>query len=123
MMRWTTIFLAAWILFAAAPLDAQQLQPAPAADPASPALADIMTGTQLRHLKLAYSGKVVNCPLADYELGRIQQSFDAAARLYPEYKGVPLAKLIKQESEPPLAELRRAIDANAAMVSGRPSPG
>jgi hypothetical protein len=70
MMRWMTISLAAWLLFAAAPSDAQQPQPAPAADPASPALADIMTGTQLRHLKLAYSGKVVNWPLADYELGR-----------------------------------------------------
>ena len=35
-------------------------------------------------------------PLAAYELDLIQQSFDAAARLYPVFKGVPVAELIKQ---------------------------
>ena len=70
-----------------------------------------MSATQLRHLKLAYSGKVMNWPLAGHELGLIQQSFDAAARHYQVFKGIPLADLIKQESEPPLADLRRAIDA------------
>jgi hypothetical protein len=104
-----TISLVACVFFAATSLDAQQSQPAPATEPATPTLADIMSGTQLRHLKLAYSGKVVNWPLAGYELGLIQQSFDRAARLYPEFRGIPFAQLIKQESEPPLAELRRAV--------------
>lgn len=36
-------------------------------------------------------------PLAAYELDLIQQSFDAAARLYPVFKGVPVAELIKQK--------------------------
>jgi hypothetical protein len=99
------------VLAAVVRLDAQQAQPAPVADPAVPALADIMSTTQLRHLKLAYAGKVENWPLAGYELGLIQQSFDAAARRYPVFKDIPLADLIKQESEPPLADLRRAIDA------------
>ena len=102
---------AAVVLAAAVPLVAQQPQPAPAVAPAGPTLADIMSTTQLRHLKLAYSGKVVNWPLAGYELGLIQQSFDEAARLYPVFNGLPLAELIKQESAPPLADLRRAIDA------------
>src|SRR6187397_2065845 len=79
------------------PLDAQQ-----------PVLADIMSGTQFRHLKLAYSGKVKNWQLADYELGRIQQSFADAAQLYPVFKNIPLAELIKSESEPPLADLRKS---------------
>jgi hypothetical protein len=105
---------AAAALAAVVRLDAQQSQPAPVADPASPALADIMSTTQLRHLKLAYSGKVVNWALAGYELGLIQQSFDSAARHYPVFKGIPLADLIKQESEPPLADLRRAIDAKSS---------
>jgi hypothetical protein len=65
----------------------------------------------LRHLKLAYSGKVKNWQLADYELGRIQQSFADAAQLYPVFKNIPLAELIKSESEPPLADLRKSIDA------------
>jgi hypothetical protein len=72
-----------------------------------------MSATRLRHLKLAYSGKVVNWSLAAFELGLIHQSFDATARLYPEFKGVPLAQLIKQESEPPFADLRRPIDAKS----------
>jgi hypothetical protein len=37
-------------------------------------------------------------PLAAYELDLIQQSFDAAARLYPVFKGVPVAELIKQRN-------------------------
>jgi hypothetical protein len=49
---------AAALLAAVVPLEAQQ--PHPAVAPASPGLADIMSATQLRHLKLAYSGKVVN---------------------------------------------------------------
>ena len=101
---------AAAMVAAAMPLAAQQPQSAPAAGTTSPALADIMSTTQLRHFKLAYSGKVGNWSLAGYELGLIQQSFDAAARLYPMFKSVPQAELIKQESEPPLADLRRAID-------------
>ena len=69
-----------------------------------------MSATQWRHLKLAYSGKVGNWPLANYELGQIQQSFSAAAELYPTHQGVPLAQLIKDESGPPLADLGKAIE-------------
>jgi hypothetical protein len=107
----TLCVVATAVLAAVVPLDAQQPQPAPATAAGAPALADIMSTTQLRHLKLAYSGKVVNWPLAGYELGLIQQSFDEAARLYPVFNGLPLAELIKQQSAPPLADLRRAIDA------------
>ena len=109
-----TIFVAATAAIAAVapqPLDAQQSQPGSTSAPYLPVLADIMSGTQLRHLKLAYSGKVKNWQLADYELGQIQQSFADAARLYPVFKNIPLAELIKNESEPPLADLRKAIDA------------
>ena len=60
------------------PLGAEQSQPAATTDPATPSLADIMTGIQLRHLKLAYSGRVKNWPLAGYELDLIQQSLDTA---------------------------------------------
>src|SRR3954451_8276540 len=73
-------------------------------------LADIMSATQWRHLKLAYSGKVSNWPLANYELGQIQQSFSAASELYPTLQGVQVARLIKDESGPPLADLGKAIE-------------
>jgi hypothetical protein len=96
------------------PLGAEQSQPAATTDPATPSLADIMTGIQLRHLKLAYSGRVKNWPLAGYELDLIQQSLDTAARLYPVFKGVPVAELIKQDSAQPIADLRRVIDAKSS---------
>ena len=77
-----------WHLLAAAaftdrPWGAAQAQQAGDAPRTIPSLADIMSATQWRHLKLAYSGKVSNWPLANYELGQIQQSFSAAAELYP----------------------------------------
>ena len=103
--------MAAIAAVAPQPLDAQQSQPGSTSAPYLPVLADIMSGTQLRHLKLAYSGKVKNWRLADYALGQIQQSFADAARLYPVFKNIPLAEFIKSESEPPLADLRKAIDA------------
>jgi hypothetical protein len=105
---------AAAAVAATLPLDAQQSPPAAATDSATPALANIMATIQFRHLKLAYSGKVMNWPLAGYELDLIQQSFDAAARLHPTVKGLSLADLVKQESAPPLADLRRAIDAKSS---------
>lgn len=92
-------------------LHAQQPQPGTGNTPYLPLLADIMSGTQWRHIKLAYAGKVRNWQLADYELGRMQQSFGDAAQFFPVFKSVPLAQLIKNESEPPLADLRKAVEA------------
>jgi hypothetical protein len=94
------------------PLAAQQSQPGASNAPyMTPSLADIMSGTQLRHLKLAYSGQQSNWQLANYELGQIQQSLSTAAQLYPVFEGVPVARLIKEESESPLADLGKAIEA------------
>jgi len=59
-----------------------------------PSLADIM---KWRHLKLAY-----NWPLAAFEVGQMQQSFSAAAQRYSVFNNLPLAQLVKDESEPPL---------------------
>ena len=108
-------FLAAAAAVAAAaftdrPWGAAQAQQAGDASRTIPSLADIMSATQWRHLKLAYSGKVSNWPLANYELGQIQQSFSAAAELYPTLQGVPLARLIKDESGPTLADIGKAIE-------------
>ena len=108
---------AAAAVAATLPLGAEP--PAAAGDSATPSLADIMSTIQFRHLKLAYSGRVMNWPLAGYELDLIQQSFDAAARLYPVFKGIPVAELIKKESAPPIADLRRAIDTKSSGASSK----
>jgi hypothetical protein len=70
------------VVAAILPLGAEQSQPAAAGDSATPSLANIMITIQFRHLKLAYSGRVMNWPLAGYELDLIQQSFDTTARIY-----------------------------------------
>jgi hypothetical protein len=93
------------------PLGAEQSQPGPTNAPyMTSSLADIMSATQWRHLKLAYSGIVSNWPLANYELEQMRQSFSLAAQLYPVFKSIPLAQLIKDESEPPLVDLGKAIE-------------
>ena len=86
-----------------------------------PSLADIMSGTQWRHLKLAYSGKVTNWQLANYELGQIQHSFSAAAQLYPTFKSIPLAQLIKDESGPPLQISAKRSRGRTARISSKRS--
>lgn len=101
---------------------AQQSQPGPTNAPYMPSLADIMSVTQLRHLKLSYAGTVSNWELANYDLGQIQESFSMAARLYSVFKSVPLAQLVKDESEPPLADLGKRSKERTAPISRAPSP-
>jgi hypothetical protein len=97
--------------------EAQQSQGAAPDTPFMPSLADLMALTQWRHLKLAYSGIVSNWPLAGYELRQIRQSFPAAAQLYPVLERVPLARLIKEESEPRLPRLPKPPKARTAAIS------
>lgn len=58
-------------------------------------------------------------PLAAYELDLIQQSFDAAARLYPVFKGVPVAELIKQRNPERASPGYRVNATERALVSLR----
>jgi hypothetical protein len=52
-----------------------------------PALADIMTAVQWRHIKLWFAGKRQNWELANYELRQIKVSLEDAANLY---RGIPV---------------------------------
>jgi hypothetical protein len=52
-----------------------------------PALADIMTWAQFRHMKLWFAGKEKNWELARYELQQVTQSLDDAASFY---HGIPV---------------------------------
>lgn len=99
------------------PVKAQE-RPAPApqqADASSvpyvPELGDLMEMTQLRHFKLWYAGNVSNWDLANYELGQMKKSLDAAAKFYPVFKTVTIGKLIAEVSNPALAEIDRSIKA------------
>jgi hypothetical protein len=72
----------------------------------SPRLADVMIDNQLRYVKLWYAGRVKNWVLAEFELGRIRESFDNANRIFPT---IPLAS--KYMIIGPASELDRAIEA------------
>jgi hypothetical protein len=52
-----------------------------------PALADIMSAVQWRHIKLWFAGKRQNWDLASYELRQIKTSLEDAANLY---RGIPV---------------------------------
>jgi len=52
-----------------------------------PALADIMSWAQFRHMKLWFAGKEKNWELARYELRQVTQSLDDAASFY---HGIPV---------------------------------
>jgi hypothetical protein len=78
-------------------------------DFSKPTLSELMTITQLRHFKLSYAGRVKNWDLAQYELGKMRNTFAVAAQLYPQFKTVEQTKLIEQMTEPPLDALEKAI--------------
>ena len=82
-------FLAA-AAFTDRPRGAAQAQQAGDAPRTIPSLADIkrdqMTTSQAGLFRQSQQPALANC-----ELGQIQQSFSAAAELYPTHQGVPLA--------------------------------
>ena len=46
-----------------------------------PGLGEIMTLQQLRHIKLWFAGRARNWPLADYELGELNEGFEDVSKL------------------------------------------
>ena len=76
-----------------------------------PGLGEIMGVIQQHHAKLYYAGTKANWPLAEYELGEIQESLDDAMKFYPKFKDVslPLTELIRTMTKASLALVREAI--------------
>jgi hypothetical protein len=78
--------IAAWICLVALTANAQNRPTAPGVPPAVkapdfPGLGEIMTLQQLRHIKLWFAGHAGNWPLADYEIGELQEGFEDADKL------------------------------------------
>jgi hypothetical protein len=88
---------------------AEEGAPAPARY--SPDLADIMAGAQMRQLKLSFAGVEKNWPLAEFEIGQMRKNFADAAKYFPEFDNVPVAKLIREISEPALDEIAASVKA------------
>ena len=83
-----------------------------AAEPSfAPGLGEIMTLTQMRHVKLWLAGTNENWPLAKYELDELQEGMDDAAKFHPTHKKVPIPKLIDAFVKGPLDQLEGAVKA------------
>jgi hypothetical protein len=77
----------------------------------SPGLGEIMSATQMRHLKLWYAGQSENWQLASYEVDELEEGFADAVRFHPEHKQSPrpLTELVPEFTGGPIAALRAAI--------------
>lgn len=70
-----------------------------------PRLADIMSTTQLRHMKLWFAGASPNWDLAAYELRQLKAGLVEAALLYP---GIPISNVTTMAA--PIQAIADAID-------------
>ena len=79
----------------------------------APELGEIMSATQMRHIKLWFAGQAGNWPLAAYELDELEEGFDDVVKFHPIHKDAPapISELLPQMTANPLKELDRAISA------------
>ena len=77
----------------------------------APGLGEIMSATQMRHLKLWYAGQAGNWQLASYEVDELEEGFADAVRFHPTHKQSPrpLTELMPELTAGPIAALRAAI--------------
>jgi len=85
--------------------------PSSDADPYAPGLGEIMSLTQMRHLKLWFAGEAENWALAAYETDELEEGFSDAVEFHPTHKGSPirLSHLVPEFTAGPIAALRTAI--------------
>src|SRR5262245_18783042 len=70
-----------------------------------PRLGDLMTLAQIRHAKLWFAVAAGNWPLADHELGGLQDGFADIAKLYPTVEGVAVGPVVVALQERELTAL------------------
>jgi hypothetical protein len=82
----------------------------------TPGLGEIMSATQMRHLKLWFAGEARNWDLAAYEVDELEEGFADAMRFHPEHKSAPrpLTVMIPDFTSGPLRALRGTIEARSA---------
>jgi hypothetical protein len=81
-------------------------------DSYAPGLGEIMSLTQMRHLKLWFSGQAENWALASYETDELEEGFSDVVRFHPTHKAspAPLSQLIPEFTAGPIEALRAAIE-------------
>jgi len=85
----------------------------PAEPSFTPGLGEIMTLTQMRHVKLWFAGQGANWPLASYELDELNEGLEDAAKFHPTHKDAPLPipQLITKIMTSPIHNLEEAVAA------------
>lgn len=108
-MKSAVALLAAVSMLALLPIAAraqgQAPQPAapPQEEPYQPSLSDIMAHQQERHIKLWFAGHAGNWPLADYEIGELNDGFEDVGKMLG-------GDIAKQHVGGALDALQKAVD-------------
>ncbi len=86
-----------------------------AAAPYRPGLGDLMTMTiQPRHIKLALAGQAKNWSYAALELQDLQEAFDRAGGVWPTWRSIPVAEMMRSVLKEPMAAVADAVKAKDA---------
>lgn len=94
------------------PLVAGSQAPPPPSTTYRPGLGDLMTMTvQPRHLKIGLAGQQRNWTYAAYEVHELEEALERAAKVWPKWRDVDVAGLIKGSTENPIEVLEQAIKA------------
>jgi hypothetical protein len=79
-----------------------------------PGLGDLMVETiQSRHIKLALAGRSQNWPLASFELGQMEESFERVARVWPTWRSYSIADMV-DVVKAPMGAVQEAVKARDA---------
>ena len=91
---------------------------APAAEPYTPGLGEIMTLQQMRHSKLWWAGQAANWNLAAYEIKELGEGFDDVITYHPTHEESPVAPkdAIPRMITAPIADLRAVIERKDAQA-------
>src|ERR1700716_2420961 len=83
----------------------------PAKEGYMPGLVEIMLTTQSHHAKLWRAGSVGNWELAAYQADELKEGLEEAGELVPDYKGIPVGKMVDDLIMPRIEEVESAIKA------------
>lgn len=113
-MKAIVVLVTAAAILSALPANAQENSASPqpsagAQEADQPGLGEIMTLQQLRHIKLWFAGHAGNWPLADYEIGELNEGFEDVSRLLG-------GDIVKQHVGVPLAALQKAVDGKSSVA-------
>jgi hypothetical protein len=99
--------MAAIMIAAPVSVPAQQQPAGPAY---RPGLGDLMTTTiQPRHIKLAAAGREKNWSYAAYEVHELEEAFDRASIIWPQWQKLSIVEMIETIVRQPLLDLGQAV--------------